>query len=317
MANKAPSLPEVAEAVFGRQPRSSGELKPYYKHFQGQWAEFTARHSAGPIPTFADFTSVTHKVSTGVSRERIIIDLEEKHQEKGYPPETLQGLVDLAARALTMVQIDLGGSGCLAWTTGSLQEFLSTTFPEEPTLEYETIKLHNSFDAWAVENLGGIVVVFTDNLADHLRLVRNGGAVLIFHHVSLLQFLDGQASSENSPLPPPLIKETLQTLSLLFPKTEFSSFLGMPSGKAKWLKASIRTWEDSPSSGGAKVDSGLFRCASLPMYGRRVESYRYWRDRLVLLKQRCDEGTLAGKASKEGMGFAAMAALNVGHSTAT
>ncbi|KAK4198528.1 hypothetical protein QBC40DRAFT_156709, partial [Triangularia verruculosa] len=155
-------------------------------------------------------------------------------------------------------------------------------------LECEAIKLPNSFDAWAVENLGGIMVGFTDNLADHLRLVRNGGAVLIFHHVSLLQFLDGQASGL---LPPPLIKEALQTLSLLFPKTEFGSFLGMSSGKAKWPKAAIRTWEGSPSSGGAKVDPNIFRCAPLPMYGRRIESYRYWRDRLVLLKQRCDERT--------------------------
>ena len=37
------------------------------------------------------------------------------------------------------------------------------------------------------------------------------------------------------------------------------------------------------------------------MYGRRTKSFHYWRDRLVLLKQRCDDQTIPGKASKTGL----------------
>ena len=37
------------------------------------------------------------------------------------------------------------------------------------------------------------------------------------------------------------------------------------------------------------------------MYGRRIKGFHYWRDRLVLLKQRCDDQTISGKASKTGL----------------
>ncbi|KAK0633899.1 hypothetical protein B0T14DRAFT_507999 [Immersiella caudata] len=304
---KIPPLPELVELAFGRRPSSSSDLKPYYSYYQRQWGGFTARHGAGGTsPTSKDFAEVVEQLKNGASRDKILANLEAKHQGKGCPSQALQDLVDLAACALTMVQPSS------AWTSGSLQHFLSIELLEEPTLECEAIKFHNSFDAWHVENLGGIVVEFTDNLADHLRLVNNGGAVLAFHHVSLLQFLEAQPDGGASQIPPDLVKETLQTLSLLFPKTEFSSFLGLDSSKAKWLKASIRTWEGKPSSGGSKVDTRLFRCAPLPVYGRRVESYRYWRDRLVLLKQKCDEGTVAGKASKAGLAFTAAVGIPFG-----
>ncbi|KAK0648408.1 hypothetical protein B0T16DRAFT_408152 [Cercophora newfieldiana] len=305
-----PSLPEVAELLFGRRPSSGDDLKAFFKYYEQQWAEFSAENgTTGALPSFDDFTNVVGQIKGGASREYILSKLAEKHQGKGYPAERL---VSLAARTLTMVDTDAKGTDGPAWTSGSLQTFLAGRFSEVPTLESESIKFPNSFDAAIVETMGGIIVEFTDNLAYHLRLVRNGGAVLVFHHVSFLEFL--AAGSGDSLLPSDLVKETLQSLSLLFPKNEFSSFLGISSAKSKWLKAGISTWESKPSTGGARVDSHVFQCASLPMYGRRIESYHYWRDRLVELKQKCDAGTIAGKPRVTGMGFVAAAALNIGNS---
>jgi hypothetical protein len=59
--------------------------------------------------------------------------------------------------------------------------------PKEPTVDCESTALGKTFDAWTVENEVGILVEFTDILADHLRLVKNDTTVLVFHHVSFLE----------------------------------------------------------------------------------------------------------------------------------
>ena len=89
--------------------------------------------------------------------------------------------------------------GDLMWTNGSLRQFLEKKFPDTPSLDCESIMFPKSFNAYDVENLGGIMVEFTDNLADHLRLVRNGAAVLIFHHVSFLEFAAARGYVPRSP----------------------------------------------------------------------------------------------------------------------
>jgi len=311
MVNSSQSLPKVPEILWGRRPGSSNDMAPYFSYYQRQWEEFSAaKGTNGAFTTFNDFSNVVEQIKNGASPDNIIAKLQETHQAEEYPAQTLHDLVDLAVRTLTMVHISKNEENDSAWTDGSLRLFLDNKFPNTPTLDCESIIFPKSFDAYDVENIGGILIEFTDNLADHLRLVRNGGAVLIFHHVSFLEFLDSDASDPQL-VPAELVKETLRTLSMLFPKSELSSFVGIKSSEGKWLRAACNTWESKPSTGGAKVDPALFRCASLPLGGRRIKGFHYWRDRLVLLKQRCDDQTVPGKASKTGLALTVAAAQSV------
>jgi hypothetical protein len=91
--------------------------------------------------------------------------------------------------------------------------------------------------------------------------------------------------STNDLLPPGLAKETLETLSFLFPKSEFSGILGPGAKRGKWLKATCSTREGKT---GGKVDTNLLRCEALPENERRIKKFNYWRDRMVLLKERYD-----------------------------
>jgi hypothetical protein len=49
------------------------------------------------------------------------------------------------------------------------------------------VRLPKTFDAWAIERIGGISIQFTDNLADHLLLVNDDTTLLVFHHVAFLE----------------------------------------------------------------------------------------------------------------------------------
>jgi hypothetical protein len=114
----------------------------------------------------------------------MIAKLEEEHKGKDYARHVFQDSIDLAARALTMVDL---GSDDLTWSEGSLRQFLERQFPSVPSLDCEKTAFPRGFNAWSVQNGSGIAVEFTDNLADHLRLVKEGEAVLVFHHVSFLE----------------------------------------------------------------------------------------------------------------------------------
>ena len=284
-----PSAMEVAECVWGRRPNhkyEDSDMDAYFNYYQRQWDYYRSEQGLSIFQNFGDFAKVVEQIKNGATPGDIISRLEEEHQGKGYAKHVFQDSVELAARTLTMVRV---GDPELAWTEKeSLRQLLDRQFSKAPVLNCEKTTLMNkAFDAWAIENWGGILIELTDNLADHLRLVRNGSAVLVFHHVSFLEYQD---SSNSELLPPELAKETLQTLSMLFPHKEFSSRVGVgfKHQKGKWLKGTCGTWE---AKTGGKVDSQLFSCPALvPIDGRRIKTFHYWRDRLVALKQKYDEG---------------------------
>jgi len=309
-----PSPMEVAECVWGRRPNhkyEDSDIDAYLNYYQRQWDYYHSEQGLSIFQNFGDFAKVVEQIKNGATPGDIISQLEEEHQGKEYAKHVFQDSVELAARTLTIVRV---GNPELTWTEKeSLRRFLDRQFSKAPVLNCEKTTLMNkAFDAWAIENWGGILIELTDNLADHLRLIRNGSAVLVFHHVSFLKYQDSRhVSPVHSPsptpfsnpqsltrclysnselLPPELVKETLKTLSMLFPHKEFSSRVGVgfKHQKGKWLKATCGTWE---AKTGGKVDSQLFSCPALvPFEGRRIKTFQYWRDRLVALKQKYDEG---------------------------
>ena len=67
-------------------------------------------------------------------------------------------------------------------------DFIDSNFskpqPDEPT----NIKLEKMFTAPNIERIAGIKIRWTDELVDHLRLVEDGRAVVIFRHASFLKW---------------------------------------------------------------------------------------------------------------------------------
>ncbi|KAK4213932.1 hypothetical protein QBC37DRAFT_473008 [Rhypophila decipiens] len=156
----------------------------------------------------------------------------------------------------------------LVWTEGSLKEMVDSHFSRRCVLSCDRVKLPKSFNSWSVETIGGIKIVFTNNLADHLLLVDDDTRVLIFHHVSFLECHR-------------LAKETLDTLALLFPITKMRA-------ESSWFrrKTCLR-----PEPSTTPIDERLLHCGSLQTEERQIERFYYWRDRLVILKQAYDDAT--------------------------
>ncbi|KAF2805400.1 uncharacterized protein BDZ99DRAFT_490508 [Mytilinidion resinicola] len=152
----------------------------------------------------------------------------------------------------------------LLWTDGTLTEFVHSIFRPESILTNEGIKLDALFTARNLDRIAGFKVELTTNLADHLSFRDSDSTVMVFHHASFLKRQQG-----NPIFPAELITETLHTLSVLFPRGDRDA--------KRWYNK-----QEDPE----ELDLGLFECG-LPH--RRIEGYKYWHDRLVILKQAFDE----------------------------
>lgn len=89
-------------------------------------------------------------------------------------------------------------------------------------------------------------------------------------------------------LPAGLAEETIRTIALLFPQNEYNGPGRAKRRKKAWLGKLYKIHEKEY---GFCVDEYLSKCGGLPTMERRIEKFRFWRDRLVVLKQAYDETT--------------------------
>lgn len=81
------------------------------------------------------------------------------------------------------------------------------------------------------------------------------------------------------------MEETLRTLALLFSQSEFR--------KSQWWKSGKRDWfvELSKDSRSLSVNPRVIQCDNLNTGARQIGSFKYWRGRLIILKQAYDQAT--------------------------
>jgi len=74
----------------------------------------------------------------------------------------------------------------ISWSQGSLQNLITSIFCEKNVLK-ERVKLEKLFNAHNLSRIAGIQIVWTSNLADHLRMQDDDTRVAVFHHVFFLE----------------------------------------------------------------------------------------------------------------------------------
>ncbi|KAL8993911.1 MAG: hypothetical protein Q9169_005985 [Polycauliona sp. 2 TL-2023] len=143
---------------------------------------------------------------------------------------------------------------------------VDTVFP--PPSFLDTVKLPQSFTAANLEKVGGIRILWTNNLGDHLLLRDDDTKVMLFHHVSALGLLQypSRMPMRN------LANETIRTIALLIPPT-----LGAAS---PWFKQQQQKH---------RLDSEAGVCDRLNSSERQIDKFHFWRERLVLLKRTYDD----------------------------
>ena len=189
------------------------------------WAYYTkectnALHNSGrhiASRTHADVASCASQIRLGATREQVKGSLRRKLTAHTHPneEEMLENAVDLATSLLTMIRFGgyyemYGFSGWgsrLCWgscengssssgvgdsekgvSSTSLREFLASHFARENNqLGRESVKLERIFKGCNLERVAGLEIVWTDNLADHLRLVDDDRKVNVFYCAEWLE----------------------------------------------------------------------------------------------------------------------------------
>ena len=156
----------------------------------------------------------------------------------------------------------------LEWHNASSLREAIRAFPPRPVLS-ENVKLPKTFTAANLEQIAGIKVQWTSNLADHLVLKDDDTKVMLYHQAS---FLNLHRQCPDSMLNKEFIEETFRTFGLLCPSNDTKS--------RKWFEKKRREISLDP-----KVGS----CMNLNAAERQTQSFYFWRDRLIVLKQAFDD----------------------------
>ena len=189
-------------------------------------------------------------------------------------------LVDLAAGLWLMLSIskypgDISYDEPIIWDDEeSLAplELVDKTFSKQYN-STDLVKLPQSFTAAHLEQIAGIKVIWTSNLADHLLLKDDDTKLMLFHQVSVLQL---HKRSSTTLLHKDLVDETIRSISLLIPPV-----LGEPN---PWFQQQRKKIQKQ-----SQIDAQAGVCERLNSSERQIGKFKYWRDRLVLLKRTFDD----------------------------
>jgi hypothetical protein len=281
-STKCAILSEILGSSYNAQDQSQDQTfyDSYLRYYSDQCR--IALHTKGLdriIATHADVINIIIKIrDPDMPREVVISSLRTRclatQQTEGFE-KLLSSAVDLAARLWLMIDIGLlpqgftPGQRPLLWETGLLKDRLENRFGSSRynSMMILRVKLDRTFTARNLERIAGLQIVWTDNIAEHLRLTVDDTRIEIYHHAS---FLEHQRS--NSVFPEGFIEETIHTLSLLFPKYDKKS--------CNWFKAQQIRFG---------LDKKACCCGHLTTEERQIERFVYWHDRLGILKQVFDE----------------------------
>jgi len=250
-------------------------LDAYFEYYESQCLH--ALHERGrhlTVRTHEHIMQVARELERDQPKEAIKDNLTKLFESRDptNKDEVLNNSVELVVRLYLMVNIGTSKSSVtsgqkLSWTSGTIKESLDAHFNEPPVLTNHNVRFEKSFTAVNLQRIAGIKIRWTNNLADHLRMVDDDDKIVaIFHHAT---FLKHQTSAL---LPAGLVDETLRTLALLFPQNDRAT--------KKWINSLPAT---------PVVDRQLNQCGQLRLDDRQIETYKFWHDRLIILKQAFDE----------------------------
>ncbi|KAM5383507.1 hypothetical protein ACJZ2D_001956 [Fusarium nematophilum] len=259
---------------------SQHDMSSYFEYYTKQAQRFLldgGRHVC--VKTHSDVVQIAQKILTESTRDDLYQEITSQttSNDVSSKVDAIDNTIDLCASLLLMAeigqsQIGLSGRTPIHWDGKSLKIALAEHFTPQRTLHADNPKFGKLFTGRNLSRISGLQIIWTTNLADHLRLIDDDQAVFIFHCTSFLRF---QACLEKGPFPDGFINETLQTLALLFPSTEKTT--------RSWLQSQRQSMKHE------QIDPTLGRCGAVRVHDRRLEKFSFWHDRLVILKQAFDE----------------------------
>lgn len=189
---------EIIETFWGNNLTDTQieefELSTYCRYFKEQFQ--LARQNDDPqcqIYTLQTIRNIVGQLQGGKKREEIKTNIAAKfvnyeRQVNGR----ISNAIDLSIRLWLMVHIGNGGvtgQTAIAWEGGCLEDVLEEHFRHQQVLT-DSVKLEKVFNALNLERIAGVIIQWTPNLVDHLRLKEDGRKPVlnVFHYASFLNY---------------------------------------------------------------------------------------------------------------------------------
>ena len=165
-----------------------------YFRYYSQQCDLIGRYANGKyssVETHRDIMDIAQLLQKPLTREEVRKRMSDFLRFADMTQH--ENSINLVARLLLMIKIGNVPHECLGgkhieWQCGDLRQFMHKYFCPAPTRGHDRIKLEKSFNALNVQRIAGIQIWWTDNLADHLRMMDDDKAVFIFHHASFLEY---------------------------------------------------------------------------------------------------------------------------------
>jgi hypothetical protein len=183
---------------FGRRGHlvENDNLQHYWRYYREECLLY--QHSLKPndraIKSLEDLLEIVQMLKSGLLKNEIKDVLRSKLDGRiDSTDANLKMSIDLAARLLLMMNIDgrealILRPNRLIWEAGSLKHFVRQCFdPSDSGMMTFGLKVGRTFTARNLERVAGLEIIWTDNLANHLRVTGDDTRVFIFHHASFLQ----------------------------------------------------------------------------------------------------------------------------------
>jgi hypothetical protein len=195
----AATMRQIADCLWGPQPVNkrffNGErsqelnLDAYFRFYNSCSARALYKSESSMwAQTDEQILWIVEQIRNNCTRESIRDEM-----ARVNPSCSPDNSIDLAARLLFMLDFATNPPNAISatmkviWTHNTVKSSIEQHFSHEPERHESCVYLDQGFTGYNIEQIAGIKIVWTDNLADHLRLVESDTKVAIFHHVTFLE----------------------------------------------------------------------------------------------------------------------------------
>lgn len=196
---------QTAQHNLQGDAQNDASFDKYFSYYAKQCEFIGTKHSS--VKTHSDIMKIARLL-------RQPLPLEEVRKQistflRPADQEYHNNSINLVARLLLMIKFGELPHECLGgepveWSRGTLSEFIHELFSagyhpdgnppaySSATCSHDHIKLEKQFNAINLQRIAGIQISWTDNLADHLRMMDDDKTVAVFYHASFLEYQLGK-----------------------------------------------------------------------------------------------------------------------------
>jgi hypothetical protein len=196
----------ILTSLFGSKNSTEDFMKDaslWKGYFEYYFSECVTAMSVGRLhwvlKTHQDIVHIVELLQDPENTRESITEAEKDRMINSHPQiddEVICDAIDLAARLgfMTLIgsseQVYRGGERCVTWDGGRLDTVLAKEFNKNGLLEKEHVKLERLFNARNLDRIAGLQIIWTNNLANHLRVQNDDKEVSIFPNFAKREVCD-------------------------------------------------------------------------------------------------------------------------------